>query len=55
MTLRRGYTKTVRRLRQWLHANPLGIDGRPLYRLAGRTKLFSESDIERLIESLHAC
>ena len=37
-----------RRLKEFLRANPLGLDGRPLYLQDGRDKLFSEADIARI-------
>src|SRR5262245_60107566 len=37
-----------RRLREFLRAHPLGLDGRPLYLQDGRDKLFSEADIGRI-------
>src|SRR5215471_3969821 len=37
-----------RRLREFLRAHPIGLDGRPLYLQYGREKLFTEADIARI-------
>ena len=44
--------KSERWLRDWLKQNPFDQRGEPFYRLAGRTKLFTDRDIDRIRESL---
>src|SRR6266705_3539813 len=44
--------KSPRWLQDFLRDHPTGPDGRPFFRLAGRTRLFSESDVGRLYEAL---
>src|SRR5262249_3449789 len=39
-----------RRLREFLRAHPIGLDGRPLYLQYGREKLFREADIARIFD-----
>lgn len=43
-------SRRPRRLREFLRAHPLGLDGRALYRQDGRDKLFAEGDIARISE-----
>jgi hypothetical protein len=38
----------------WLHDHPCDELGRPFHRLAGRIKLFSAADVERIYEALPA-
>ena len=40
--------RTPRRLRDFLRAYPVGLDGRPLYLQDGRDKLFSPADLARI-------
>ena len=44
--------KGERWLRDWLKQNPCDARGEAFYRLAGRTKLFTDHDIDRIRESL---
>src|SRR5215470_14252400 len=44
--------KSERWLWDWLKKNPHDRDGRPFFRLAGRTKLLTAEDITRLSEAL---
>ena len=44
--------KGQRWLREWLKDHPCDASGEPFYRLAGRTKLFTIRDIERIRENL---
>src|SRR6185295_6170471 len=44
--------KSPRWLQDFLRRNPWGRDGRPFFRLAGRTKLFTDADILRILEAL---
>jgi hypothetical protein len=44
--------KSRRWPQDFLRATPCGSDGRPFYRLAGRTKLFTADDISRIFEAL---
>ena len=48
MELRKG----ERWLRDWIKQNPCDARGEAYYRLAGRTKLFTDFDIDRIRESL---
>src|SRR5215831_4847341 len=44
--------KSPRWLHDFLRHNPSDRRGRPFYRCAGRTKLFTEADILRILEAL---
>ena len=44
--------KSPRWLWDWLDKNPRDGFDRPFYRLAGRTRLFSEGDVARIFEAL---
>lgn len=44
--------KSERWLRDWLSRHPQDVHGRPFYRLAGRTKLFTSADVARILEAL---
>ena len=44
--------KSRRWLRDWLREHPEDAPGRTLYRLAGRTKLFTEQQLNYIIEAL---
>ena len=44
--------KGERWLRDWIKQNPCDARGEAYYRLAGRTKLFTDFDIDRIRESL---
>src|ERR1700722_9585811 len=44
--------KGERWLRDWLKQNPCDARGEAFYRLAGRTKLITDHDIDRIRESL---
>ena len=37
-----------RTLIEWLRAHPRDANGQPFYRCAGRTKLFTDSDVRRI-------
>jgi hypothetical protein len=43
---------TKRWLMEWLRVHPCDDLGRPFYRKAGRTKLFTDSDVRRIYEAL---
>ena len=42
--------KSRRWLREWLRDNPRDSYGRPLFAMAGRTWLFTEQQVQRLLE-----
>src|SRR6266566_2491307 len=44
--------KSERWLRDWLKQHPVDRNGDAFYRLAGRTKLLSDGDIDRIRENL---
>jgi hypothetical protein len=44
--------KSRRWLREWLRDNPRDAYDRPLYVMAGRTMLFTDQHVKRLLESL---
>jgi len=44
--------KSERWLRGWLKINPWDALGRPFFALAGRTKLFTAADIDRMREAM---
>ena len=44
--------KGTRWLASWLKAHPVDRYGEPFYHLAGRTKLFTDNDIDRIRQSL---
>ena len=44
--------KSPRWLQDFLRRNPVDRHGRPFFRLAGRTKLFTDADILRILEAL---
>ena len=44
--------KGPRWLTSWLKAHPVDRHGEPFYHLAGRTKLFTDRDIDRIRENL---
>src|SRR5262249_33986808 len=44
--------KDSRWLASWLKAHPVDRYGEPFYHLAGRTKLFTDRDIDRIRENL---
>jgi hypothetical protein len=46
--------KSGRWLQDYLRQNPCDQTGKPFYRLAGRSRLFTEADITRIYESLPA-
>lgn len=48
----RDLRKGERWLRDWLKRNPCDQNSEPYYRLAGRTKLFTDRDIDRIRENL---
>jgi hypothetical protein len=48
----RDLRKGERWLRDWLKRHPRDQNGEPYYRLAGRTKLFTDRDIDRIRENL---
>src|ERR1700739_4058519 len=48
----RDLRKRERWLRDWLKSHPVDRNGVAFYRLAGRTKLLSDWDIDRIRESL---
>src|SRR5437899_577584 len=41
-------------LLEWLWRNPADANGTPYYRKAGRTKLFTETDVARILAALPA-
>lgn len=47
--------KTARWLTEWLRKNPRDGHGIPYCRQAGRTKLFTETDVARIVEALLPC
>jgi hypothetical protein len=44
--------KSPRWLRKWLRDHPRDQEGRPLFGAAGRTMVFSDRHVERLLEAL---
>jgi hypothetical protein len=48
------FHKSKRWLKGYLRQHPFDRDGKPFYRLAGRSKLFTEADVLRLFESFPA-
>jgi len=48
------FHKSRRWLKSYLRQNPFDRDGKPFYRRAGRSKLFTEADVLRLFESFPA-
>jgi hypothetical protein len=47
--------KTPRWLTSWLRGNPQDANGIPYCRQAGRTRLFTETDVARIVEALLPC
>src|ERR1700740_2076394 len=44
--------KSRRWLWDWLARHPHDRSGRPFYRMAGRTRLFRQADIDRMLEEM---
>jgi hypothetical protein len=44
--------KSERWLRDWLKAHPQDVNGQPFFAKAGRTKLFTPADIDRIHEAM---
>jgi hypothetical protein len=42
---------TKRRLRSWLYEHPTDAAGEPFFKLFGRTKLFDEEDLARILKA----